>query len=174
MYLNLRCFQKKQSYSTWAEADRKLLYISSFRMSHCPVFSSRSDIPYNYLLIKQIIPAVKLSFWKFSSLNGRWKFFQSFYRTNCKAFSAAGCMGKFDCVCSSVKENLVGSRNVSASCGTYMKLICLRPLMKGIGNDFRLVFEIKFVAQLFEDYKPIKLMIWRTFTDTNLRAILAM
>ena len=41
-------------------------------------------------------------------------------------------------------------------------------------NDFRLVFEIKFVKQLFEDYKPIKLMIWRTFTDTNLRAILAL
>lgn len=41
-------------------------------------------------------------------------------------------------------------------------------------NDFRLVFEIKFVTQLFDDYKPIKLMIWRTFTDTNLRAILAM
>ena len=41
-------------------------------------------------------------------------------------------------------------------------------------NDFRLVFEIKFVKQLFDDYKPIKLMIWRTFTDTNLRAILSM
>ena len=41
-------------------------------------------------------------------------------------------------------------------------------------NDFRLVFEIKFVKQLFDDYKPIKLNIWRTFTDTNLRAILAM
>ena len=41
-------------------------------------------------------------------------------------------------------------------------------------NDFRLVFEIKFVTQLFDDYKPVKLMIWRTFTDTNLRAILAM
>ena len=41
-------------------------------------------------------------------------------------------------------------------------------------NDFRLVFEIKFVKQLFDDYKPIKLMIWRTFTDTNLRAIQAM
>ena len=26
-------------------------------------------------------------------------------------------------------------------------------------NDFRLVFEIKFVKQLFDDYKPIKLMI---------------
>ena len=41
-------------------------------------------------------------------------------------------------------------------------------------NDFRLVFEIKFVKQLFDDYKPIKLMIWRTFTDTNLRAILSL
>ena len=41
-------------------------------------------------------------------------------------------------------------------------------------NDFRLVFEIKFVTQLFDDYKPVKLRIWRTFTDTNLRAILAM
>ena len=41
-------------------------------------------------------------------------------------------------------------------------------------NDFRLIFEIKFVKQLFDEYKPIKLMIWRTFTDTNLRAILAM
>lgn len=40
--------------------------------------------------------------------------------------------------------------------------------------DFRLVFEIKFVTQLFDDYKPVKLMIWRTYTDTNLRAILAM
>ncbi len=41
-------------------------------------------------------------------------------------------------------------------------------------DDFRLVFEIEFITQLFEDYKPVKLMIWRTFTDTNLRAILAM
>ena len=41
-------------------------------------------------------------------------------------------------------------------------------------NDFRLVFEIKYVKQLFEDYKPIRLKIWHTFTDTNLRAILSM
>ncbi len=41
-------------------------------------------------------------------------------------------------------------------------------------NDFRLVFDIKFVKQLFEDYKPIKLEIWRTFTDTNLRSIMAL
>ena len=41
-------------------------------------------------------------------------------------------------------------------------------------KDFRLVFELKFVKQLFEDYKPIKLQIWHTFTDTTLRAILAM
>ena len=39
-------------------------------------------------------------------------------------------------------------------------------------NDFRLVFEIDFVCQLFDDYKPIKLEIWRTFTDTTLDKIL--
>jgi adenine-specific DNA-methyltransferase len=41
-------------------------------------------------------------------------------------------------------------------------------------NDFRLVFEIEFVKKLFDDYKPVELEIWHTFTDTNLRAILAM
>ena len=41
-------------------------------------------------------------------------------------------------------------------------------------NDFRLVFEIEFVKQLFDDYKPIKLKIWNTFTDTNLRSVLMM
>ena len=41
-------------------------------------------------------------------------------------------------------------------------------------NDFRLVFEIEFVKKLFKDYKPIELEIWHTFTDTNMRAILAM
>ena len=41
-------------------------------------------------------------------------------------------------------------------------------------NDFRLVFEIEFVKKLFKDYKPVELEIWHTFTDTNLRAILAM
>ena len=40
-------------------------------------------------------------------------------------------------------------------------------------NDFRLVFEIKFVKQLFDDYRPAKLTIWHTFTDTNLRTLLA-
>lgn len=41
-------------------------------------------------------------------------------------------------------------------------------------NDFRLVFDLKFVRQLFEEYKPIKLQIWHTFTDTTLRAILVL
>ena len=41
-------------------------------------------------------------------------------------------------------------------------------------NDFRLVFEIKFVKQLFDDFKPIRLAIWHNYTDTNLRAILSM
>lgn len=35
-------------------------------------------------------------------------------------------------------------------------------------NDLRLVFEIEFVRQLFDDYKPIRLEIWQTFTDTTL------
>lgn len=38
-------------------------------------------------------------------------------------------------------------------------------------NDFRLVFELEFVQEVFNDYKPIKLDIWRTFTDTNMTDI---
>ena len=38
-------------------------------------------------------------------------------------------------------------------------------------NDFRLVFEIDYVGQLFEDYKPIKLDIWRTFTATTMSSL---
>lgn len=34
-------------------------------------------------------------------------------------------------------------------------------------NDLRLVFEVEFVEQLFEDYKPVELKIWQTFTDTT-------
>lgn len=39
-------------------------------------------------------------------------------------------------------------------------------------NDLRLVFEIEFIKQLFPDYKPIRLDIWNTFTDTTLEKIL--
>lgn len=39
-------------------------------------------------------------------------------------------------------------------------------------NDVRLVFEIEFVKQLFADYKPIRLAIWETFTDTKLKNII--
>ena len=35
-------------------------------------------------------------------------------------------------------------------------------------NDLRLVFEIEHIGQLFDDYKKVKLEIWRTFTDTTL------
>lgn len=35
-------------------------------------------------------------------------------------------------------------------------------------NDLRLVFEIEFVKQLFDEYMPIRLEIWRTYTDTTL------
>ena len=39
-------------------------------------------------------------------------------------------------------------------------------------NDLRIVFEIEFVKQLFADYKPVKLEIWRTFTDTTMKELL--
>ena len=39
-------------------------------------------------------------------------------------------------------------------------------------NDLRLVFEIKFVKQLFEDYHPIELKIKRTYTDTTVNDLL--
>ena len=39
-------------------------------------------------------------------------------------------------------------------------------------NDLRLVFEIEFIKQLFDDYKPIRLDIWQTFKDTTLEQIL--
>lgn len=39
-------------------------------------------------------------------------------------------------------------------------------------NDFRLVFEIEFVKQLFKNYKPVELKIWHAFTDTKIKTIL--
>lgn len=39
-------------------------------------------------------------------------------------------------------------------------------------NDMRLVFEIEFITSLFDDYKPIELDIWHTFTDTNMEALM--
>lgn len=41
-------------------------------------------------------------------------------------------------------------------------------------NDIRLVFEIEYLKQLFEGYLPIHLNIWRTFTDTTMKALLQM
>ncbi|MBR1520995.1 MAG: hypothetical protein IJ635_07130 [Bacteroidaceae bacterium] len=38
-------------------------------------------------------------------------------------------------------------------------------------NDFRLVFEIEFIKQLFDDYKPVELKIWHTFTDTTMEKL---
>lgn len=38
-------------------------------------------------------------------------------------------------------------------------------------NDFRLVFEIEFIGELFPDYHPINLEIWRTFTDTTMKEL---
>jgi len=39
-------------------------------------------------------------------------------------------------------------------------------------NDLRLVFEIERAGQLFDDYKKVKLEIWRTFTDTTMEKIM--
>jgi hypothetical protein len=40
-------------------------------------------------------------------------------------------------------------------------------------TSFRLVFEIEFVKQLFNDYKKVHFDIWQTFKDTTLQQILA-
>lgn len=41
-------------------------------------------------------------------------------------------------------------------------------------NDLRLVFEIEYVGQLFDDYKKLKLEIWRTFTDTTMGKLMGL
>ena len=41
-------------------------------------------------------------------------------------------------------------------------------------NDFRLVFEIENVGQLFEKYKMVPLQIWRTFTDTTIKDLVSL
>ena len=38
-------------------------------------------------------------------------------------------------------------------------------------NDLRLVFEIEYIKPVFEDYRPIELKIWRTFTETTLKEL---
>ena len=38
-------------------------------------------------------------------------------------------------------------------------------------NDLRIVFELQFVKQLYEQYEPHRLQIWDTFTDTNLATL---
>lgn len=40
-------------------------------------------------------------------------------------------------------------------------------------NDLRLVFEIEKIGQLFDDYKPVELKIWHTFTDTTIKNVLS-
>lgn len=40
-------------------------------------------------------------------------------------------------------------------------------------NDFRLVFEIQFVKQMFDDYQPVHLDIWQAFTDTTVGKLLS-
>lgn len=40
-------------------------------------------------------------------------------------------------------------------------------------NDFRLIFEIQFVKQIFDEYQPIHLDIWQTFTDTTIEQLIS-
>lgn len=58
----------------------------------------------------------------------------------------------------------------------YIKIARLGYRKEGQENedksDLRLVFEIERVCQLFDDYKKIKLEIWRTFTDTTIEKIM--
>lgn len=39
-------------------------------------------------------------------------------------------------------------------------------------NDIRLVFEIEFLGQMFDEYKPLELNIWHTFTDTTMKEMM--
>ena len=39
-------------------------------------------------------------------------------------------------------------------------------------KDYRLVFEIEFVKQLYDDYVKTELEIWHTYTDTSLEKII--
>ena len=39
-------------------------------------------------------------------------------------------------------------------------------------NDFRLVFEIQFVKQMFDEYQLIHLDIWQAFTDTTIEGLM--
>ena len=40
-------------------------------------------------------------------------------------------------------------------------------------KDFRLVFEIEFVKQIFKEYHLIDLKIWRTYTDTTINELIS-
>ena len=43
---------------------------------------------------------------------------------------------------------------------------------KAPNNDYRIVFELEYAKQLFKDYRPINLNIWRTFTNTTLGKVI--
>lgn len=58
----------------------------------------------------------------------------------------------------------------------YIKIVRLGNRKEGQDgeekNDIRLVFEIERIGQLYDDYKLVKLEIWRTFTDTTMKEVL--
>lgn len=52
-----------------------------------------------------------------------------------------------------------------------IKIVRLGFRKEGTKNDLRLVFEIEYVNQLFDDYRPVELKIWRTFCDTTIEEL---
>ena len=66
-------------------------------------------------------------------------------------------------------------RNANHSIGRekYFKLTKHEFVADADENDLRLAFEIEYLTQLYDEYKPIRLNIWRTFTDTKLRNLLS-
>ena len=73
--------------------------------------------------------------------------------------------------------------HVKDTVAQYRKSIDLKEFNSNIIDPIKLTFDSKIYGQtmqqtieseLFYDFKPIRLMIWRTFTDTNLRALLAL
>lgn len=42
----------------------------------------------------------------------------------------------------------------------------------GDDKDLRLVFEIEYAGSLFDDYKPVRLDIWRAFADTTVEELI--
>ena len=54
-----------------------------------------------------------------------------------------------------------------------LESIVLQALEGEEKNDIRLVFEIERIGKLYDDYKSVKLDIWRTFTSTTMKEMIS-